>query len=1064
MLGLNVSKVSAGKRCPGLRRSVAALSVRTVLAAAVVVTAALAFLPAASGCQKPAVDQRIADWRSDLRYLAKKLPARHADFAAAVNRADFDVAVQSLDAAIPTLSDTEIKIGLARIVAMLHDAHTSLWLYARWDERAAGFPVYPLELRMFDDGLYVVRTTPEYSEALGARLVAIGDTDIQQVWAKVAEVIPAENEFWLQYVGPGQMVVPELLDGLGILPDPSKGRYVFADAATGETFALELSPVPAASNPGLLSVLGDRGVPLYEQAQGEDYWFTYLPESKTVYVKYNRCVDTERRFQEFLNNLIELWNQKPVERFVVDLRGNTGGNSMVLQPLIQALAGSEVDREGRLFVAIDKVTFSSGMLNAVELRQRTKAILVGEPTGGAPWSFGEVKAFTLPKSRLRIQYSVKTFHLTPSRERTVMPDIFVPVTFADYAAGRDPVLETILAYGSAQAQAGREALARQRAAVPEDFEVKISYYPATLRFIVGCRMTFRCREPLDALTFAVPRNAEVQAIETAASVRQVPGDEVWAVYRLDGPWRAGDSLSVELRYGLARWTVGPSAPYWCDVAADGAWVPGCAWLPRPAAQVEGRTFIGEAFGGPASASVEFEVPGGWAALVPGMQSAGEPVPADGGRIVYRFGTSTGLAATAQWPIGWIAAPYDRVSGVSAGVPYDIWIPKALPGAVSDAGETERLAAVVPGALSFLAEVLGPLPSQGIQVIEIPPCSGAAWIQPGAAVFSAHGWRASGEDLEQSVAGRLAAAVGVPIAGDEGLAAFLGDYYLLWAASRPATATGGLAYEEAAVRRRAYFGLAYGRWGDITVADAAAMVAAGKLLQDREAYLESRPALFWHMFRAYYGDQAVLEVVRSARERYSAPAPVGSEAEASLEGWFDFMSGLAAEVGGPEAGRLYDYWFRTGRSVDLAVELAEARRLPREETGEQPWLVTVTIRDRRQAEESPANAIIPWVDFVVRSEDGQQTTVTRVDLPVDVAQFEVVVPGRPGTVLLDPDALIPDTDPANNTWAVKVVPSLGEEAFYFLPVWLSLAALVVYGFLRRRVPKTVAAPPKAGQAR
>ena len=42
---------------------------------------------------------------------------------------------------------------------------------------------------------------------------------------------------------------------------------------------------------------------------------------------------------------------------------------------------------------IGRATFSSAQMNAQQFRDRTKAILVGEPTGQKPNHFGEIKNF-----------------------------------------------------------------------------------------------------------------------------------------------------------------------------------------------------------------------------------------------------------------------------------------------------------------------------------------------------------------------------------------------------------------------------------------------------------------------------------------------------------------------------------------------------------------------------------------------------------------------------------------------------------------------------------------------
>jgi C-terminal processing protease CtpA/Prc len=151
-------------------------------------------------------------------------------------------------------------------------------------------------------------------------------------------------------------------------------------------------------------------------------------------------------FSSFLSQLIAALDSRPVAKLVVDLRQNTGGNSAILFPFINAVrARPTLNRRGNLFVAIDNGTFSSGMLNAVNFLTQTPATFVGEPTGGKPNSYGEVRSFNLPYSNLPVFYTVRFFQTVPGDPPSVMPDLPVEMSIDDLLAGRDPVLDAIIA-------------------------------------------------------------------------------------------------------------------------------------------------------------------------------------------------------------------------------------------------------------------------------------------------------------------------------------------------------------------------------------------------------------------------------------------------------------------------------------------------------------------------------------------------------------------------------------------------------------------------------------------
>ena len=74
------------------------------------------------------------------------------------------------------------------------------------------------------------------------------------------------------------------------------------------------------------------------------------------------------------------------------------------------------------------------------------ATLVGEPTGGTPSGYGEVKTLTLPNSKLQVRFTSKFFSVPKLLDTdSLQPDILAPRTFRDALAGRDAGLEAALA-------------------------------------------------------------------------------------------------------------------------------------------------------------------------------------------------------------------------------------------------------------------------------------------------------------------------------------------------------------------------------------------------------------------------------------------------------------------------------------------------------------------------------------------------------------------------------------------------------------------------------------------
>jgi hypothetical protein len=171
-----------------------------------------------------------------------------------------------------------------------------------------------------------------------------------------------------------------------------------------------------------------------------------MTDSQTVYVSfrgYDSLGENARKLFQFIDD-------NPTKRLVIDLRQNGGGDFFegrrhLIHPLKKRPALNE---KGRLFVIIGRQTFSAAMVNAIDFRKETNAILVGEPIGERPNSYSENDEMTLPNSRLVVSYSTRYYKFLEEDAPAVQPDKRIDPNWADFQAGRDPVMEWVLSSGS----------------------------------------------------------------------------------------------------------------------------------------------------------------------------------------------------------------------------------------------------------------------------------------------------------------------------------------------------------------------------------------------------------------------------------------------------------------------------------------------------------------------------------------------------------------------------------------------------------------------------------------
>jgi hypothetical protein len=385
-------------------------------------------------------DQR---WQQAVEYLGSQLPYLHVNPYFKISKADFQQSVTELSAEVPNLNDEQIIVGMMRIIASLGDGHTRSYP----EVEPVSFSSLPLEMRWLDDGLIVVAARSEYEQAVGTSVVQIGEHSVEQVFEAVKPLIAADNEMEILNSTPAYMVMPAILYGLDLIPQKERVTFSFKHQ-DGSEFSLELQPV--AGDPDLfVSIYEKVGVqpPLFEQDHQSFYWHQYLPEANAVYVQYNVCGEQEGKpFQAFVDEIFGLIDQHKGVRLVLDVRFNGGGNEAVLTPLIKAIqARPALNTPQTLFVIIGRGTYSSALQNAITLSQDTNAVLVGEPTGGKPNHYGEVRRFRLPNVDLLVQYSTRYWLKYPGSDPlTLEPDVRAPVTVGDLLAGRDPALEIAL--------------------------------------------------------------------------------------------------------------------------------------------------------------------------------------------------------------------------------------------------------------------------------------------------------------------------------------------------------------------------------------------------------------------------------------------------------------------------------------------------------------------------------------------------------------------------------------------------------------------------------------------
>jgi hypothetical protein len=398
---------------------------------------------------------RDAGWRADLAHLVREIKRLgYAPFRL-VTEAEFDARVATLHEAIPDRTDAQIVAELMKLVRLVGDGHTRL---RDFSARPDLCPTLPVQFFLFEEGLFIVAAAAQHGDLLGAQVLAFDGHPTDEVCAALDPLISRDNHQWPKQMLPYHLREVALLHALGLLAGTQGATLTLRDrSGTERAVALVADmtrpdiwfAIPAPVGWRFLPETLPAPLPHYLRHAGAYYWFDYLAAERTVFFQFNRVRDAEEEsLAAFAARLFRFIAEHEVEKLVIDLRWNNGGNTFLEMPLLHRLIGcDEVNRRGKLFVIIGRRTFSAAQNFATLVERHTEAIFAGEPTGSRPNFVGESIPFTLPYSGLKGTISDLYWQNSwPMDHRTwLAPHLYTPPTFAAYAANRDPAFEAILA-------------------------------------------------------------------------------------------------------------------------------------------------------------------------------------------------------------------------------------------------------------------------------------------------------------------------------------------------------------------------------------------------------------------------------------------------------------------------------------------------------------------------------------------------------------------------------------------------------------------------------------------
>lgn len=390
-----------------------------------------------SGCGGQEAGDQYSDWSTDVGWILDSLPHLHLDLFMYEPRDSLESRLQYLAGRLDSLTDMETAMELARALASQRCSHTGITF---WNYSAKRFP---LSVIWLEDGLFVTGIDTPYMDLIGSRLLTYGEGAAEEAAAAMAELFPATNAVAPRTSAERFMMLAECMEALGYI-DSSRSAFFRFLSDTGDTVSLQLDAVDLTYS-GMVDIHSVESVELPIWLSSSDhYWFRYLPERKMLYCAYNACLlRDDYPMRDFVGDLNETLSSEDVTHVVIDLRRNSGGNSLVAVPLIGWLRGLSNEGGADISLIVGRWTYSSGILNALDIAGIPGVTVYGERTGGSPNHLGEVRTAILPFSGMTVSYPTKYFKRVDGEGSTMVPDIDIPLTPAMLFRGENRVLNAI---------------------------------------------------------------------------------------------------------------------------------------------------------------------------------------------------------------------------------------------------------------------------------------------------------------------------------------------------------------------------------------------------------------------------------------------------------------------------------------------------------------------------------------------------------------------------------------------------------------------------------------------
>lgn len=287
--------------------------------------------------------ENLNSYQRDFIYLTQVLEDSHPNIYENFPKEEFDVEKENLLTEFQNLNnETVFQIKLQKFVAKIGDAHTKVSLGNLYKTKLN----YPVRYRWIKEKLYIIDTDKSLSdELIGSQVTRMNDLSIKEVVELGGSVISCENEIWKKSELRDLFRNPNFLNLLRINDSIDSLKLTINTKNIEKEIFIYTTEKVKWRNP-----LAKHNVTNKRQ---NFHSYKIFPEEKTCYYQFNVFMDRNiakyyvknhykwymrpfinilvnfihPNYSKFLKKMFKEMKDNNVEKIIVDLRYNGGGNS-----------------------------------------------------------------------------------------------------------------------------------------------------------------------------------------------------------------------------------------------------------------------------------------------------------------------------------------------------------------------------------------------------------------------------------------------------------------------------------------------------------------------------------------------------------------------------------------------------------------------------------------------------------------------------------------------------------------------------------------------------------------